>query len=71
MHAATDKNFRALKITALLTGVYLIKELGIGIFTGSIEVLSDSFDTFSAVGGVLLASAAGRIAMKPADLSYS
>jgi cobalt-zinc-cadmium efflux system protein len=69
MPAATDKNFRALKITALLTGVYFIIELGIGIYTGSIAVLSDSFHTFSAVGGVLLALAAGRIAMKPADLS--
>ena len=69
MPAATDKNFRALKITALLTGIYFIIELGIGIYTGSIAVLSDSFHTFSAVGGVLLALAAGRIAMKPADLS--
>jgi cobalt-zinc-cadmium efflux system protein len=54
---------------ALLTGVYFIIELGIGIYTGSIAVLSDSFHTFSAVGGVLLALAAGRIAMRPADLS--
>src|ERR687895_1887991 len=69
MPAATDKNFRALKITALLTGIYFIIELGIGIYTGSIAVLSDSFHTFSAIGGVLLAIAAGRIAMKPADLS--
>src|ERR687895_2217700 len=52
MPAATDKNFRALRITALLTGVYFIIELGIGIYTGSIAVLSDSFHTFSAVGGV-------------------
>jgi cobalt-zinc-cadmium efflux system protein len=69
MPAATEKNIRALKITALLTGVYFIIELGIGIYTGSIAVLSDSFHTFSAVGGVLLALAAGRIAMRPADLS--
>ena len=69
MPAATEKNIRALKITALLTGVYFIIELGIGIYTGSIAVLSDSFHTFSAVGGVLLALAAGRIAMRPADMS--
>ena len=31
MPAATEKNIRALKITALLTGVYFIIELGIGI----------------------------------------
>lgn len=67
--AATEKNVRALKITALLTGAYFVIELMIGIYTGSIAVLSDSFHTFSAVGGVLLALAAGRIAMRPADLS--
>ena len=67
--AATEKNVRALKITALLTGAYFVIELMIGIYTGSIAVLSDSFHTFSAVGGILLALAAGRIAMRPADLS--
>jgi cobalt-zinc-cadmium efflux system protein len=67
--AATEKNVRALKITAFLTGIYFVIELGIGIYTGSIAVLSDSLHTFSAVGGVLLALAAGRIAMRPADLS--
>jgi cobalt-zinc-cadmium efflux system protein len=69
MPTATAKNIRALKITAILTGGYFIIELGIGIFTGSIAVLSDAFHTFSAVGGILLALAAGRIAMRPADLS--
>jgi cobalt-zinc-cadmium efflux system protein len=69
MPTATEKNIRALKITSILTGIYFVIELGIGIYTGSIAVLSDSFHTFSAVGGVLLALAAGRIAMKPADLS--
>jgi cobalt-zinc-cadmium efflux system protein len=69
MPTATAKNIRALKITSMLTGGYFIIELGIGIFTGSIAVLSDAFHTFSAVGGVLLALAAGRIAMKPADPS--
>jgi cobalt-zinc-cadmium efflux system protein len=69
MPAATEKNVHALKITAFLTGIYFVIELGIGIYTGSIAVLSDSFHTFSAVGGVLLALAAGRIAMRPADPS--
>src|SRR5919108_6153743 len=69
MPAATEKNVRALKITAFLTGIYFVIELGIGIYTRSIAVLSDSFHTFSAVGGVLLALAAGRIAMRPANPS--
>ena len=38
MPTATEKNIRALKMTALLTGVYFIIELGIGIYTGSIMV---------------------------------
>jgi cobalt-zinc-cadmium efflux system protein len=54
-------------MTSILTGIYFIVELGIGVFTGSIAVLSDSFHTFSAVDGVLLALAVGYIAMKPAD----
>lgn len=63
----TDANTRALKITTWLTGVYFVIELGIGIYTGSIAVISDALHTFSAVGGVLLALAAARIAMRPAD----
>jgi cobalt-zinc-cadmium efflux system protein len=70
MPAATSaKNIRALKITAVLTGIYFIIELVIGIFSGSIAVLSDSFHTFSAVGGVLLALAVGHIATRPANIS--
>jgi cobalt-zinc-cadmium efflux system protein len=65
--SSSVKNIRALKITSILTGVYFVVELGIGIFTGSIAVLSDSFHTFSAVGGVLLALTVGYIAMRPAD----
>lgn len=70
MPAATSaKNIRALKITAVLTGTYFIIELAIGIYSGSIAVLSDSFHTFSAVGGVLLALAVGHIATRPANVS--
>lgn len=58
---------RALTISAWLTGVYFIIELAIGIYTGSVAVLSDAFHTFSAVGGVLLAIAASRIARRPSD----
>ena len=67
--ATSAKNIRALKITSVLTGIYFIIELAIGIFSGSIAVLSDSFHTFSAVGGVLLALAVGHIATRPANPS--
>lgn len=56
-----------LKIVTWITGIYFIIELGIGIYSKSIAVLSDAFHTFSAVGGVLLALIAGNIAMRPAD----
>ena len=61
-------NERALKISAWLTGIYFLIELGIGLYSGSIAVISDAFHTFSAVGGVVLAFVAARIARRPADL---
>lgn len=67
MTAMFKDNEKALKISAALTGVYFVIEMGIGIVSGSIAVISDAFHTFSAVGGVLLALIAGRIAARPAD----
>lgn len=58
---------RALTISAWLTGIYFLVELAIGIWTGSIAVISDAFHTFSAVGGVLVAIVAARVARRPAD----
>lgn len=60
-------NARALRISAWLTGLYFLFELAIGIYTGSVAVISDAFHTFSAVGGVVLAIVAARIARRPAD----
>jgi len=67
MAAMFKDNEKALKISAALTGVYFLIEMGLGIVSGSISVISDAFHTFSAVGGVLLALIAGRIAARPAD----
>ena len=61
-------NDRALKISAWLTGIYFLIELGIGLYFGSIAVISDAFHTFSAVGGVVLAFVAARIARRAADI---
>ncbi len=66
-HEHMGGDARALKITSWLTGIYFVIELGIGIWTGSVAVLSDSFHTFSAVGGIVLALVASRIAARPAD----
>lgn len=60
---------RALKISAWLTGTYFIIELVIGLYTGSIAVISDAFHTFSAVGGVLVALYASRLAGRAASKS--
>lgn len=54
-------------ISAWLTGIYFVIEMGIGLWTGSIAVISDAFHTFSAVGGVLVAIVAARLARRPAD----
>lgn len=63
---------RSLAISAWLTGIYFLIEMGIGLWTGSIAVISDAFHTFSAVGGVLVAIVAARVARRPAntELSY-
>jgi cobalt-zinc-cadmium efflux system protein len=58
---------KALKISAWITGIYFLIELGIAVYSKSIAVLSDAFHTFSAVGGVLLAIIAKQISIKPAD----
>ena len=64
--APGDQTGRALRTTGWLTGIYFFVELGIGIWTGSVAVLSDGFHTFPAVGGVLVAIVAGRFATRPA-----
>jgi cobalt-zinc-cadmium efflux system protein len=65
-HEHMGGDARVLKITSWLTGIYFGIELAIGIYTGSVAVLSDSLHTFSAVGGILLALVASRIAARPA-----
>lgn len=69
--AAGGSHTRALAVTGWLTGIYFVIELAIGIWTGSVAVISDAFHTFSAVGGVLIALVAGRIATRPANTTAS
>jgi hypothetical protein len=52
MHGGDGGDIKALRTTAWLTGIYFIIEIGIGLYTGSIAVISDALHTFSAVGGV-------------------
>ena len=58
---------KALMISGWLTGIYFLIELVVGLWTGSVAVISDAFHTFSAVGGVLVAIVAARVARRPAD----
>lgn len=62
-----EADHRALVISGWLTGLYFIAELAIGIWTGSIAVISDAFHTFSAVGGVLIALVAMRLGSRKAS----
>lgn len=62
---------RGLVISAWLTGIYFVIELAIGLWTGSFAVISDAFHTFSAVGGVLVALGAARLARRPASMAFS
>ncbi|REC54626.1 cation transporter [Rhodosalinus sediminis] len=70
-HGHMPSSGRGMAISAWLTGVYFVIEMGIGLWTGSIAVISDAFHTFSAVGGVLVAIVAARLARRPADADRS
>lgn len=60
-HMPATGDRKALAWAGWLTGLYFIAELAIGIWTGSVAVISDAFHTFSAVGGVLIALVATRL----------
>jgi len=70
-HIAASGDRQALAITGLLTGVYFVIELGIGLWSGSVAVTSDAFHTFSAVGGTLIALVAQRLSERPASREHT
>ncbi len=70
-NSGSPEKDRALKISGWLTGIYFFIELGIGIYTGSVAVISDAFHTFSAVGGVILAYVAARMALRPSSTRHT
>lgn len=70
-HSHLPTSGRGMVISAWLTGIYFFIEIAIGLWTGSIAVISDAMHTFSAVGGVLVALYAARLARRPADLMRS
>jgi cobalt-zinc-cadmium efflux system protein len=73
-HAASSAapgDGRALIATGLLTGVYFVVELIVGLWSGSVAVTSDAFHTFSAVGGSLIALVALRLSERPASREHT
>lgn len=70
-HLSAGSDRKALILSGLLTGVYFVIELGVGLWSGSVAVTSDAFHTFSAVGGVLIALVAQRLSARPATTEYS
>lgn len=66
-HATAKGDTRALVISGIVTGIYFVIEIILGLLSGSVAVLSDAFHTFSAVGGVLIALGAQRLSQRPAS----
>lgn len=62
---------RGLKLAAWVTGAYFVFEMAVGLYTGSVMVIVDAAHTFSAVGGVVLALIARRIAQRKATPEQS
>lgn len=62
---------RALIISGSLTGAYFLPQLIVGIWTGSVAVISDALHTFSTVGGVLIALVSQRVSARPATVKYT
>jgi cobalt-zinc-cadmium efflux system protein len=65
-HVPVSGDRKALILSGVLTGAYFFVELGVGLWSGSVAVMSDAFHTFSAVGGVLIALVAQRLSERPA-----
>lgn len=70
-HMPATGDRKALIYSGILTGVYFVVELVVGLWSGSVAVTSDAFHTFSAVGGVLIALIAQGLSERPATLDYT
>ncbi|MGR3464847.1 cation diffusion facilitator family transporter [Limimaricola sp.] len=70
-HAMPQGSGRELAISGWLTGIYFLVEITVGLWTGSVAVISDAFHTFSAVGGVLIAIVAARLGRRDPDARRS
>jgi cobalt-zinc-cadmium efflux system protein len=58
---------RAISLSLALNGVFLVVEVAVGLATGSLALLSDAAHMLSDVGALVLALAAARLALRPAE----
>jgi cobalt-zinc-cadmium efflux system protein len=63
-HAPATSDTRALVISGVLTGGYLVIEWVVGVLTGTVAVIPDAFHTFSTIGGVLVALVASAFTQR-------
>ena len=66
-HHSGDVTRRALLWSLILNGGFLIIEAGIGLYTGSLALLSDAAHMVSDVGALALALGAAHLARRAAD----
>jgi len=68
---AAGRNRRTLLFVLALTTIYLIIEVGAGIWTHSLALLADAVHMFTDVGSLALAAFAAWMIQKPATLERS
>ena len=56
---------RALKITLALNAAFLVIEVGLGLWSGSLALLADAAHMVSDVGAIALAWGAAELALRP------
>ncbi|MBB3933994.1 cation diffusion facilitator family transporter [Aureimonas phyllosphaerae] len=69
-HAAHASHKR-LGIAAALTGLFMLAEIAGGLISGSLALLADAGHMFVDFAGLVLAFAAARLALRPADAKRS
>lgn len=70
-HHAPGDTRRALGFALVLNALFLLAELGVGLWTGSLALLSDAAHMMSDVGALFLALAAAQIATRKADATMT
>jgi cobalt-zinc-cadmium efflux system protein len=70
VHGATD-NSKRLAAAALLTGLFMLVEIGGGLMSGSLALLADAGHMFTDFAALVLAYIAFRVAARPASRQWT